>query len=458
MDAVFPWMIAGCSISVTPAASSNEQQTREVAPNCAPRVRPGIHPGTPDMSSPQGTSFIGAMFASSNSHQSPNHSMYTDNLETRFDISDTRGAPGMRIPTSNFSLSIRPDYHTSSTNPSPGPQPTQPIRPSFPGMQGRQSIQFSSVPLVRPSMMAGRPPMPAPAVRPALSIMRPPLQPALIAPSRPRPLYTVKKYIEPDEKTTSVSQPFSFKALLEAEERKRVEEKQRDQESVAAKQQHEPPDRIIPLTVMESQPETKEQKRQIFIDMLRHFQVQHDAKWNDYVIFLVKDVRYKLLKNMNEKLQCFRQYTGHLKQLEEDANIAIGRRELEALLEASKNVLISCTCVEDAQKKLGHTAGWKSLDSYSTIRREIFDAYAVKLAKEVRETKEKFLNQVLIITVGSLEDVCEKFLKSRVLSRKEPSSKRLLPTSRQLVGSSGLVREGSKESDGGWHASSRARL
>lgn len=82
------------------------------------------------------------------------------------------------------------------------------------------------------------------------------------------------------------NQPITYQALLDNEKKKIEDEKEKIGKKpvvVVAK-----PQDIEPLKELKSKPSVDEAKKQLFVDMLDHFQVQHDSSFNDFVIYLAK--------------------------------------------------------------------------------------------------------------------------------------------------------------------------
>lgn len=150
---------------------------------------------------------------------------------------------------------------------------------------------------------------------------------------------------------------------------------------------------IVPLETLENVPEGEEERQTLFSAMLTHFELQPDAKWNDYVIYFSKDARYKLVKGQPTKLRLFREHMARVKAEFDQGVLTKAKGMFERFLEENKSNLVACLTIEAASKQYGDAPGWACLDNYSDVRKELFENYVKELEVEIAATKERFLNE-----------------------------------------------------------------
>lgn len=133
--------------------------------------------------------------------------------------------------------------------------------------------------------------------------------------------------------------------------------------------------------------------------MLKHFEVQPNSNWNDFVLYLVKDVRFKAVKKMSQRMKLFGLYKSSLKlihdekaKMEEAKILEDARTNLKKLLQVRRLELMKCEHFLEAAKILGDEHDFKALDKTPKIREQIFEDYMQELKEEMHETKEK-INQ-----------------------------------------------------------------
>jgi len=183
------------------------------------------------------------------------------------------------------------------------------------------------------------------------------------------------------------NQPMTYEALLAEVKRKEELEKENAKPKKAVSAATKPQD-IEPLTSLETKPKTDEEKKKLFNELLDHFQVQHDSSFNDFVIYMAKDIRYKQVRKMNDKLQRFREYKAKLKSEKENSELTDGKKSFKVLLQSCKSMLIGVDTIEGAAAVLGEKAEWKVLESYPDSRKEMLETAFEELAKEVQATKD----------------------------------------------------------------------